>query len=213
MEQQGNPETSAATLEEQLAGARKAADLAEQRRRDTQAAYTKNQQRLKAIEAEKKLLEEKVGSLSVKETEELEALKAYDPDAWYEKRKELELQSKQKLQQELSDVSIEASREAELERRAQLLEEFNASHPGFELTDQRIQLDVPGRFTAQLEKGEISFEQFLDSVHNYLNTPKVVGDGNKTLGQPDLGKLGGGDLPTKATTAVDIVASYKKEIF
>lgn len=213
MEKEGNPEGTAATLEEQLAEARKAAEIAEQRRRETQAAYTKGQQRLKALEAEKALLAEKVGSLSVKDTEELERLKAYDPDAWYEKKKQLETQSKQELQQKLQEVSSRAAQEAELERRTQLLEEFNASHPGFELTDQIIELDVPARYTKQLEKGEVTFEQFLENVHKHLTVPKTVGDGNKPLNQPDLGKLGGGDTPSKATTAVDIVNSYKKEIF
>ena len=54
-------------------------------------------QRLKALEAENKLLLDKVGSVTVKDDEELEELKLVDPDKWYEKRKALESQKKARV--------------------------------------------------------------------------------------------------------------------
>lgn len=211
----GNPD-NAATLEElaaKLAEAEQKAAAAEKRHKDTQAAYTKGQQLLKATLAEKAVLAEKVGSLSVKETEELETLKLTDPDKWYEEKRALETKLKEDINQELTEVRTKVSVEAELEHRQQLLNEFNQSHPEFQLTDEVIAYDVPPRFTAQLEKGEIDFATFLEQTYAYLSKPKIVGDSNKTLNQPDLGKLGGGDTPHKTTTAVDIVESYKKEIY
>lgn len=204
----GNPE-QAATLEELQAKL----EIAEKRHRDTQAAYTKGQQTLKALEAENKLLLDKVGSVTVKDDEELEELKLVDPDKWYEKRKALESQKKQELQQDLSKARDEASTEVELARRAKVLEEFNQSHPDVQLTDELIAYDVPPRLTKQLEKGELTFEEFLDKTYEFLTKPKTVKDVNETLQQPDLGKLGGGATPQDSTTAVDIVASYKKEIY
>lgn len=205
---QGNPE-QAATLEELQAKL----EVAEKRHKDTQAAYTKGQQALKALEAENKLLLEKVGSVTVKDDEELEELKIVDPDKWYEKRKALESQKKQELQQDLSKARDEASIELELARRATVLAEFNQSHPEFQLTDELIAYDVPPRLTKQLEKGEITFEEFLDKTYEFLTKPKTIKDVNQTLGQPDLGKLGGGGNPQNTATAVDIVESYKKEIY
>ena len=235
MGEKGNPE-SAATLEEQvrevvkqmevtedgkvtfpkdveLSPEVKYAATLEHRRLSTQAAFTKGQQRLKALEAEKKLLEEKISSLSTKDSKELDELKYEDPDEWYKQRRALESRTKEELQQQLSEVGTQAAREAELARRTQVLEDFNQSHPEFQLTDEVIAYDVPPRLTKQLEEGKVSFEDFLEQVYSYLSKPKKVGTNNSTLDQPDLGKLGGGDKPTKHTTSVDIVESYKKEIF
>lgn len=231
----GNPEESAATLEERVNSVVKqlsetdgkiqfpedlevdpdvkyAATL-EFRRRATQAAFTKGQQKLKAIEAEKSLLEQKVGSLSVKETQELEELKVTDPDEWYKKMRDLESQAQKELKDELTQVSTKASMEAELARRAQVLSEFNQSHPDLILTDELLEYDVPQRLIKELENGKVSYEDFLEKVYTTLTKPAVVGDGNKTLNQPDLGKLGGGHTVNKSVTAADIVDSYKNETY
>jgi DNA repair exonuclease SbcCD ATPase subunit len=188
----------------------------EKRFKDTQAAYTKAQQKLKEIEAKAKVLEELSKprvELAKEEAEELEDLKYKDPDAWRAKLDALEREASEKHRAKLNEVTTAATQAAELERRTQILAEFSASHPDIELTDDVIQYDVPKRITNKLEKGEVTFEEFLNDVYTYLTTPKKVGTGNTTLGQPNLGRLGGDSTPTGSAVDRDVVATYSKAVF
>lgn len=188
----------------------------EKRFKDTQAAFTRSQQALKEKEAKLAALEKLTQpSLNLDEATkaELDTLKYEDPDAWRAKVNQLEREAAQKHQETLDEAGRLAAQQAELERRAQVLEEFNSSHPTLQITDEVIQYDVPPRITKKLEDGSISFEAYLEEVHNYLNTPKVIGDGNKTLNQPDLTKTGGDSTPTKGAVDIDIAKDYADMVF
>lgn len=179
------------------------AEKAEQRRRDTQAAYTKSQQELVATRAQLKVMKETGGpALDQDKLAELEDLKFSDPDAWYKAKLALESEAHNTFQSKLAEAS-------ESEVRLAKLEEFKATHPGFELTDD----DIPPRIAKKLASGQVSFDEFLQETYDYLVTPKVIGDANKTLEQPNLGKVGGGITPSAAATSKDIVSSYKNEVY
>jgi len=179
------------------------AELAEKRRRDTQAAYTKSQQELAATRAQLKVMKETGGpALDQGKLAELEDLKFSDPDAWYKAKLALESEAHNIFQGKLAEAS-------ESEVRLAKLEEFKATHPGFELTDD----DIPPRIAKKLASGQVSFDEFLQETYDYLVTPKVIGDANKTLEQPNLGKVGGGITPSAAATSKDIVSSYKNEVY
>ena len=188
----------------------------EKRFKDTQAAFTKSQQALKEkearLEALEKLTQPKVELDEATKTE-LETLKYEDPDAWRIKVNQLESEAARKHQETLNEAGRLAAQQAELERRAQVLEEFNRSHPTLQITDEVIQYDVPPRITKKLENGEVSFEAYLEEVRDYLQAPKVIGDGNKTLNQPDLTRVGGDDKPSEGAVKADIVKDYKKIVF
>jgi len=213
----GNPEatkpdaTSTNTVDEA-----KAKIDYEKRFKDTQGAYTKSQQALREAQAKLEALEKlTVPQVEVDEATktELETLKYEDPDAWRAKVNQLESEAVRKHQETLDEAGRLAAQQAELERRAQVLEEFNRSHPDIALTDEVIQYDVPPRITKKLENGEVSFEAYLEEVKDYLQTPKVVGDGNKTLNQPNLTKVGGDDKPSDSAVKADIVKDYKNIVF
>lgn len=179
------------------------AKKAEQRRRDTQAAYTKSQQELAATRAQLKVMKETGGpALDQGKLAELEDLKFSDPDAWYKAKLALESEAHNTFQSKLAEAS-------ESEVRLAKLEEFKATHPGFELTDD----DIPPRIAKKLASGQVSFDEFLQETYDYLVTPKVIGDAHKTLEQPNLGKVGGGITPSAAATSKDIVSSYKNEVY
>jgi len=187
----------------------------EKRFKDTQSAYTKSQQELKAAQAKLEALEKLTKpqiELDKETAAELESLKYEDPDAWRAKVNQLEAEASRKHSETLDEAGRLAAQQAELERRAQVLAEFNASH-GIQITDEVIQYDVPPRITAKLEKGEVSFEAYLEEVNNYLNSPKVIGDGNETLNQPNLGKAGGDSEPQEGAIKADIVKDYKNIVF
>jgi len=76
-----------------------------------------------------------------------------------------------------------------------------------------INYDVPKRITAKLEKGEVTFEEYLEEVYNYLKTPKVIGNTKENASQPNLSSMGGGNIAAEYATNEDIRQSYKKEIF
>lgn len=184
----------------------------EKRYKDTQAAYTKSQQELKAAKAKVDVLEKLTTpqiQIDAETQKELDDLKYSDPDAWRTKMNNLELDARSTHQNLISAAEQQAAIQAEMERRTQVLNEYNRSHPGFEITDEVIQLDVPTRITKKLESGELSFDDFLGEVKEFLYTPKKVGTTNKTLGQPNLGNLGGGDTPSDTAMSKDIVANYK----
>lgn len=199
----GTPESTAPATTDENVDWEAEAKKAEQRRRDTQAAYTKSQQELAATRAQLKVMKDIGGpTLDQGKLAELEDLKFSDPDAWYKAKLALESEAHNSFQSKLAEAS-------ESEVRLAKLEEFKATHPGFELTDD----DIPPRIAKKLASGQVSFDEFLQETYDYLVTPKVIGDANKTLEQPNLGKVGGGITPSAATTSKDIVSSYKNEVY
>lgn len=194
--------------------------LAEKRRKDTQAAYTKSQQALKAKEAELAKLKEQLNQrvqVSIPEDvkAELEELKYEDPEAWRNRMNTLEAEAKREQEAELANLTGEARKAAEaqfeLSRRQQVLEEFNAS-ASVAITDELIANEVPPRITRKLDSGEISFEEFLNEVEDYVNIGKVVAK-EETLDQPNLNKLGGGTEPSNNKADANISDAYANDIY
>lgn len=188
---------------------------AQKRYRDTQGAYTKSQQELKAKLAELDTLKGLYRPQLVLEEgvrQELEDLKLTDPDRWRAKLNQLEKESELNYSDNLTKAGQQAQIAAELERRSQVLADFNTSY-GLNIDNTTIELDIPGGITKKLEKGEVSFEEFLLEVKDYLETPKIVGSNTKTLNQPNLTKAGGDSTPTKDAVEGDIKTKYKAMIF
>lgn len=184
---------------------------AEKRRKDTQAAFTKAQQTALAAKAELSVLKDMVKpGVSDEELKALDELMYADPKAWRLKVNSLELAKNAELQQKVTASIEQNTQQSELERRTQALAEFNVANPEIVLTDEVIQFDVPRRITSKLEKGEVSFEDFLAEVKEYLIKPKKV----NTTGvepQPNLGDIGGGSTPNPSKKA--LANSYEQEIF
>lgn len=190
----------------------------EKRRRDTQSAYTRAQQALKQKEAEANALAEAweadaAGSMSEIERNELEELKHTDPDKWRARITELERAKRAKFAERKQQVAQKAVQETELEARARQFEEFTAANPGIELTDEVIANDIPPRFVKQLEKGEVTFEQFLVKCGEYLSKGKVVSKGDTPPDMADLSAQPGGGKPHADSAEKSIVQSYRNEVF
>lgn len=188
----------------------------EKRFKDTQGAFTKSQQELKATQARLKVLEEMTApkvELDEATKTELENLKFSDPDAWRAKLNTLETEAQNAHRATLTEAEKQANQQTELENRAQTLATFQASHPDLVINDDVIKYDVPPRITNKLESGEISFDQYLNDVRDYLNQGKVIGDGNKVTGQPNLKDVGGDDTPTDGAVQKDIVKDYANIVF
>lgn len=194
----------------------------EKRRRDTQVSHTKLSQKNKALEAEKaELLKQATGSvtleLTTEQAEELEELKFSDPEAWRNKVNTLEKDARTKrvkeIDETLKQVSSSTLDKDEVERRKSVLAKFLEDNKDFEIDDDVIANDIPPRITKKLEKGDISFEEFLQECLDYTKTGKVVKQTEETPGNVDLGKVGGGDRPDKNAVKEDIIISYRKETY
>lgn len=197
------------------------AAMAEKRRRDSQAALTREQQKNAALEAEKaELLELTTTSapleLTAEEQAELDDLKFSDPEAWRVKLNKLETEAKKKkrtvVDEKLKQVSTSVSSATEKERRKQLLEDYNTSNPEYALDDDVIANDIPPRLTRKLENGEFTFEEFLSAANSYLKKGKVVAD-EKTMKDPNLGKVAGGSTPDVKAAQAGLNESYKEETY
>lgn len=185
-------------------------EKAEKRRRDTQAAFTKSQQALKAKEIELEVLRTSKPAVTAEEAKELEDLKYKDPDAWKSRLDTIEETQKATIAAKTKELTDQVVQQSELEHRLQVMAEFNAANPGLVITDEVLSFDVPARITKRLEKGEVSFEDFLVEVKEYLIAPKKV-QTNGVEQQPNLSKVGGGSTPNVSSKAVSV--AYEKEIF
>ena len=204
-------------LPEGLSEAEQFAVRSEIRQRDTRSAYTKDRQRIKQLEAENATLannweQDYVKNLTTAQQSELEELKHSDPDAWRTKITELETSAKSQYQEKRQKVTEEATFASEEERRAQVFADFQTANPDLVINDEVIDNDIPPRYTKQLEKGEVTFEEYLDNVKNYLETGKVV-QGTEAPKEPNLNKVGGGATPAEAAVSADAANSYQDEIF
>lgn len=196
----------------------------EKRFKDTQAFATKIAQ--EKAEKEKELNELKAELSVLKETAqpsvtidpqvqaELDDLKYSDPDAWRTRMNEIELKSKQEFNSRIDEAKQLSSQQMEIQRRANVLAQFQTEHPDVELTDELLHLDIPQRIVKELENGKVTYEEFLNNVYNYVKTPKVVGSTTKTLEQPNLSKTGGDDTPTKNSSSnQNIIQTYENMEF
>ncbi len=190
----------------------------EKRRRDTQSAFTKTQQRNKELEVEREALASKVESfalatLTAEENAELENLKLTDPDAWRIKFNELETAAKAKLKDETTNISKKARQETEVQRRERVLAEFHTANPTLVINDDVIANDIPPRFLKQLESGELNFETFLDKCKGYLTANKVIAPGADPKTGKTLDDVGGHSRPPEHDVERAAVKTYKTETY
>lgn len=199
--------------------AMKFALTAEIRRRDTQASFSKNQAELTRLKAQQTATEaewekDAIANLSKVQQNKLEELKATDPDAWRAKITELESEAKTTFTKRKQEVATKAHTETENQYRERVMEEFVAANPELEITDEVIADELPPKFLKQLEKGDVTFEEFLTNAKTYLTKGKVIkGDGQTTTKVPDLSLVGGSNTPDEAAIAADIKQSYANDVF
>lgn len=181
----------------------------EKRFKDTQAFATKlaqekaeKERELEELKAEFSVLKATAKpsmTISKEVQDELDDLKYSDPEAWRSRLNKLEAEANREFDSKLSEARNATSQQMELNRRASVLADFQTRHPDIAFTDELLQLDIPGRIVKKLESGKVSYEEFLNEVVDFVKAPKVIGDTNKTLNQPNLSKLGGDSTPTKDT--------------
>ena len=190
----------------------------ELRRRDTQSAYTKGQQTIKALEAENTGLtnsweEDAVANLSSAEQAKLEELKTQDPDAWRAEINVIEETKRTSFKDKRKAISAEAQNLTELEQRTLQLTNHNSANPDFQLTDDVIANDLPPRIVRKLENGESTFEEFLAEAGKYLGKSKKIDGGDEAPNEPNFAGARGTAAPTDEAAKAQSTSDYKNEIF
>lgn len=177
--------------------------------KDTQAAYTKSRQEVAALKTKAAALEAELNKqgyeIEPEVAEELEMLKYTDPEAWRQKLNAIEA-SKAKA------IDSKIAYEVEAERRTQLLNEYNAANPNYQINDYVAQNVLPGSFIRRLDAGEVTFEGFIAEASDYLKRVKIGPGKSEKAGKPNpMRVLDGGSSPTPNGTNDDV--SYQDAIF
>jgi hypothetical protein len=190
----------------------------ERRYRDTQGAYTKAQQNFKKEQAvsmglQERLLTSEI-SLTKEQKYELNELRKTDPEAWRTKLNEYETANKANLSTELEEIRVKSSTKGELEIRKDQMAAFS-EETGIVLTDEVVAHDLPPRFLKELEKGKVTFEQFLVKAGNFIKAEKMIqgADEDTDDDTKDLSKVAGGQEPSEQAQRGDFVETYETTIF
>ena len=136
-----NPEQDAAYWKKHF-------EIAEQRRRDTQASYTKGQQKLKELEAQQKAMEEFIPQvakveLTSEQLAELDDLRFTDPDAYFNKRLQMETQAKAKLESAHKQLKEKATQTAQEEYSAEARKQMETeTKPAIKLRRKKLYLPI-----------------------------------------------------------------------
>lgn len=189
----------------------------EKRRRDTESALGTTRHQLKTERAIRQKLEQRVTervqvNLTAEQSEALEALREDDPETWRQEMNRLEKEARTQLTSELSEDVSSVSQLTEQERREAVLKTFNDEHPDAPLTDDMLEGDIPPRIVKKLEKGQISFEEFLQESYDFLTAAKVIKT-DKPPKAPSLGRVGGGSDPASEAVDRQEVTDYKHTVF
>lgn len=158
--------------------------------KELQAAYTKARQELAATKAKATALEKHIASASIELPEdvkaELEQLKYTDPETWRQRVNAIE-------NQRAKDLDTEISKQVEIQRRVELLAEYNQANPQYQINDYVAENVLPRGMVNKLERGEVSFESFLKEASNFLKNTVRHGPGNSANAgrQSPITKVGG----------------------
>ena len=190
----------------------------EKRRRDTQSALAKATSAKSILEVENEELKKLVTQgarieISTEEQEELNELKHSDPDAWRDKMNALEQNVVATTTTKLTEISDAAKTTGTVGERTVLLEAFLHDNPGFVINDDVLANDIPPRIKRALEKGEVTFMQFLGNVKSYLETNKVVDPNTPLDSGPNLSNVPGSDIPGDDADNAQQETDYSKMVF
>jgi hypothetical protein len=185
--------------------------------RDTQASYTRSQQKLKAMEAELQAMRQQIAQeapklvLTPEEQAQLDDLKFKDPDKWYQVMKNIEEKGAAHLDEKFGKVREQVEAEQVVEERKRLLAEFNTGREK-QLTPEQLELEVPGKWIQEVVEGKLPFDDFLDRAYTFIYNEKVVEPTPKPPKTTDLNAGGGSSTPQKGEKVEEGI-NYEQIVF
>ncbi len=187
----------------------------EKKFRDTQGGFTQAKQDNKVLQAEIDLLRGKLSdksALTAEQDEELNTLSITDPDAYFAKRTQYETEATANFDTELTEVKNKTTEELEVSRRESYVEQFNTGRE-IAITQELISNEVPAKFLNQLKANEVTFEQFIASVAEFVDTPKVIGKKENVTNVTNLSEVAGGTEPSAEKRYDNLAEEYANITF
>ncbi len=187
----------------------------EKKFRDTQGGYTQAKQDNKVLQAEIDVLRGRLAGHSVlsdEQANELETLSISNPDEYFAKRTQYENEATSNLNTELDEAKNKTTEEVEIQRRESYVEQFNTGRK-IAITQELIANEVPAKFLNQLKANEVTFEEFLVNVAEFVDTPKVQGKKDDTTQVTNLSDVAGGTQPSAEKRYDNLAEDYAKIVF
>ena len=196
----------------------------EQRRRNANSAYSKADAEAKRLKAENEALKAKMADVakptgfSAEEIAELNELKVLDPDAYFDRRTELERAHSTSASSVVETAISEASAAADVaynqqvttsrdEAIATMLSEHNTADPEHPITQDMLNLNVPPILVQKFANGELTSAGFMAQVSKFLYADRVVKQ-EPVLGQPNLGAAASTSAPSDGAKEQSLESMY-----
>ncbi len=190
----------------------------DKRFKETQGAFTKSQQSLKASETTneqlaKHLLDNTTMHITDEQREVLDDLKISDPETWRTKINEYEQETRKLMTDKVAEFRAKGDKSSELVAREAAFKQFSEI-TGIKLTDNIVENSLPASYSKDLEAGKITFEKFLEKAQTFLSSDKVIKDADKDPKDGlNLDDLPGGSKPSDSAQDQDSEATYKTEMY
>ena len=81
------------------------------------------------------------------------------------------------------------------------------------ITQELIDNEVPAKFFKQLQANEVTFDEFMSNVANYIDTPKVAGKKEDVTNVTNLSDVAGGTTPSAENKYDNLAEDYAKLVF
>ncbi len=182
----------------------------EKRRRGSQAAVTREQNKASRFELELAQVKEKIPQMETRAPID-ESLKYSDPDEYI--RQSLEAKRSDPYEEVFDAASQYAQQTVGEQSVARVIEDYNQANPKTPLTEQMLDNDIPPRMLQELASGHVTPQDFLARAGAML-----YGSGDSNGNQdipvtPDLGNVGGTTTPTDDGSNDAMAANYAKAVF
>jgi len=190
----------------------------ERRFRDTQAGYTRANQKVKELDTVNAqltahMVDNATMHLTPEERDELDDLKTSDVDAWRAKITEHEGKAKELSQSKIGEFEAKG-KEVSLGEQNKLKYEAFTERTGLELSDHVINNELPASLASKFKNDEIEMDDFLTQAEKFLTKSKVVQDaGAKPDTSTQMDKLTGGQEPSHNAQARDSAETYANEVY
>lgn len=177
--------------------------VAEQRRKDAQAALTPLQQENARLKAELQEQKHSVNTsvITPEKQTELDDLKFTDPDKWRTEMNTIE-QENQKASQ--SRIDEETKKQTDIATTQQFLRQ----NPN--LDAKLVQQVIPSAMKGKYEAGELSMQDLLDAGKKLLNGATVASV--MAPNTPNIGDVAGSDKPTDQAKQKQVEKDWTKTL-
>lgn len=179
----------------------------EKRRRGSQASSAREKAR--ADKYKNEIGKVKTGIRDVRQPDPIDpTLKVTDPDEYI--RLTIEAQQHDPYKEMFDTASQQAAQETGQQTIESIIAQHNQVNPDRVLSQDMLEMDLPPRLVNDFTEGKMSSSDFLSRAAEILYRPTATSP--QTMGQPDLGNVGGQTTPTDTGSNDKMLTNYGQAI-